>query len=96
MITFLLGFILGIFALIGYGAYRALGSDGWDDSNLLNWLRLLSHVYIHPEDFSKMYYLEAMIPGDEVETVRDIARVQSPFPYLGKDEFGDNFPGSRP
>jgi hypothetical protein len=52
-----LGFVLGIIFVIGYGAYRALNSEGWDDSNVNNWLRLLSHVFIHPQDFSQMYYL---------------------------------------
>lgn len=84
MFEFLGGVITGVLLLIGYGAYRAVRSDGWDDSNILNWLRLLSHVFIHPEDFGKMYYKKA--DGSEVR----------PFDYISKDEFADNFPDSRP
>ncbi len=73
--NFMFGFIMGIFVFIGYGAWRALRSDGWDDSNLLNWLRLLSHVFIHPEDFGKLYF------------VYDDGEAEKAFPYLGLDEF---------
>ena len=75
MTGILLGFILGVLSFIGYGAWRALRSDGWDDSNLLNWLRLLSHVYIHPEDFPKMWYVDHR--GE---------LVSRPFHYLENDE----------
>ena len=46
-------------ALIGYGCYRAVNSDGWDDSNMLNWIRLFSHTVMHPADFAQMYYINA-------------------------------------
>lgn len=80
MSNFFFGFTLGILGLIGYGAWRALRSDGWDQSNLLNWLRLLSHVFIHPGDFAKMYY----VYFDENETIYDYEKA---FSYLDKDEF---------
>lgn len=77
---FIGGFFAGILALIGYGCYRAVNSDGWDDSNMLNWIRLFSHIVMHPEDFAKMRYADG----------------SNPFPYLSKDEFSENFPSSRP
>jgi hypothetical protein len=72
LIEFILGWVVGLLTLIGYGAFRALGDDGWDDSNLLNWIRLLSHVVMHPSDFGKMVYA-----GTD----------ERPFWYLSEDEF---------
>jgi len=89
MFEFVGGFVTGIVALIGYGAYRAVNSDGWDDSNVLNWLRLLSYCFIHPEDFSEMYYLSEW----EMETLIDEGwECEKAFPYISKDEFSENFP----
>lgn len=90
IIAILLGVLLGIFLFVGYGAYRALNSPGWDNSNMFNWLRLLAHVYIHPEDFAEMYYLD----DSDIDMLQRVP--QRPFEYLGKDEFADNFPNSRP
>lgn len=86
--------LFGITVFVGYGAYRATRSDGWDDSNVLNWLRLLSHVFIHPEDFGQMYY----IPEDFVlESLEEAGyTLEKPFDYINKDEFADNFPQARP
>lgn len=78
MFSFALGFLLGLLAFIAYGAYRAVGSDGWDDSNILNWLRLLSHVVMHPEDFAKMWYVD-----------ENGVRTRRPFDYIDKDEFSE-------
>jgi hypothetical protein len=71
--SFLFGVFVGLFVFIGYVAYRAMRSDGWDDSNLCNVLRLLSHVALHPEDFGKMQYKDG----------------QRPFWYISEDEFED-------
>ena len=73
--SFFAGFLVGILFFIFYGGYRATNSDGWDDSNLFNWLRLLAHVFLHPEDFGRMYYIdkEGEIAG-------------RPFDYISKDE----------
>ena len=97
MSAFLLGFLVGILFTVGYGAYRALNSDGWDNSNALNWLRLLSHVYIHPEDFGRMYYLDQM-SRDILASggVVDGKHFTRPFAYIVGDEFSDNFPETRP
>jgi len=91
--SFILGFLLGLLFFIGYGAYRAVGSDGWDDSNILNWLRLLSHVIMHPEDFARMFYLTL---EQEDMIVMSGQNPERPFDYINKDEFSENFPYTRP
>ena len=73
MLTFLAGFILGIFVLLAYMIKRMLGSNGWDDSNITNALRLISHTVAHPEDFGKMQYEDGT----------------KPFWYISKDEFSE-------
>jgi hypothetical protein len=77
-VFFVGGIILGAFLLIGYICSRMVGSDGWDDSNITNALRLLSHVTLHPEDFGRMYYVtkEGEIKG-------------RPFWYVDKDELSE-------
>lgn len=69
--TFLLGFLLGALSFLGYLVYRCLRSDGWDDSNVLNALRLIAHVAFHPEDFAHMQYPDG----------------KRPFWYVNQDEF---------
>ena len=76
--SFLAGFLFGILFFVGYGAYRALRSKGWDNSNAFNWLRLLAHCFMHPEDFGRMYYIS-----------RDGEIEGRPFHYLDKDELSD-------
>lgn len=90
------GFVVGVVSLIGYGAHRALKSDGWDDSNILNWLRLLSKVFIHPEWFGQMYYLSDTQVEDLIDAGWPDIEDEKPFKYLNKDEFAENFPNSRP
>ena len=94
MFEFIGGFVTGIVVFIGYGAYRAVNSHGWDDSNINNWLRLLSHCFIHPADFGQMYYLS----DEEVDALEDYGFTDpvKPFKYINKDEFAENFPNSRP
>ena len=72
---FLAGFLFGIFFFIGFGAYRALSDPEWDDSNITNFLRLLAHVFLHPGDFGKMYYIDTY--GN---------KYRRPFWYISKDE----------
>lgn len=71
-------FFLGALFAIGYILWRMMRSDGWDDSNITNALRLLSHVTLHPEDFGRMYYVtkEGEIKG-------------RPFWYVDKDELSE-------
>lgn len=95
LLLFFGGTVFGWLSLIGYGAYRAVNSDGWDDSNMLNWIRLFSHIVMHPEDFAHMWYLE----DDHVELLESahfFSPPVKPFPYINKDEFSENFPQSRP
>ena len=75
---FLAGFLFGILFFIGYGAKRALSDSAWDDSNITNFLRLLTHVFLHPGDFGKMYYVSK--EGEIGER---------PFWYINKDELSE-------
>lgn len=70
------GFFLGVSALLGYQLWRMMRNDGWDDSNITNALRLLSHVVLHPEDFGKLQYPSGKRPfwyvdKDEISQVVD-------------------------
>jgi len=94
VLLFFGGFVTGMLSLIGYGCYRGVNAAGWDDSNALNWIRLFSHIILHPGDFTKMYYLSDEQLRIYMETYQ--MKPESPFPYLGKDEFSENFPSSRP
>ena len=75
---FLAGFLFGLFFFIGFGAKRALSSPNWDSSNLTNWLRLLAHVFLHPEDFGRMYYVD-----------KEGVIGKRPFYYIDKDELSE-------
>jgi len=78
-------FLMGIFALFGYMIWRCMRNEGWDDSNMTNALRLLSHVVLHPNDFGKMYYLD----GWQLSLLRKEhgERLDRPFWYVSEDEF---------
>jgi hypothetical protein len=67
------GFILGIFVLLAYMVKRMLSSSKWDDSNITNALRAISHLVAHPDDFGKMQYPDGSFP----------------FWYINKDEFSE-------
>jgi hypothetical protein len=76
-------FVCGMFAMLGYILWRMMRNDGWDDSNITNALRLLSHVTLHSEDFGKMYYLTQ----DQRDTLIDNKELISrPFWYISEDE----------
>lgn len=49
--------INGAILLVAYMCWRMMRNPGWDDSNVTNALRLLSHVVLHPHDFGRMYYI---------------------------------------
>lgn len=79
-------FLAGGLSLVIYMVVRMLGSSGWDDSNMTNALRLISHTVLHPEDFTKMYYLK---PAD-LELLKQYGFTpDKPFWYLDKDEFSE-------
>ena len=91
MMTFISGFILGVFSLLGYMVWRMLRSDGWDDSNITNALRVLSHVVLHPEDFGRMFYLREVQQSERGATPvqfggLNIMYLRRPFWYINKDE----------
>jgi hypothetical protein len=83
-------FVFGAFTLLGYILHRMMGNDGWDDSNITNALRLLSHVTLHPEDFGKMYYLsndmKNILNGARTPDSEELPR---PFWYVDKDELSE-------
>jgi hypothetical protein len=66
-------FILGIISFPFLAFLRARRDDSWDDSNITNMIRLISHVVAHPSDFARMSYEDG----------------KKPFWYLDKDEFSD-------
>ena len=73
LLLFITGFCLGAVALLAYMCHRMMKNDGWDDSNITNALRLISHVTLHPEDFGKMSYPNGT----------------RPFWYVSKDELSE-------
>ena len=78
MIEGILGFLIGVISLLGYILYRMMKNPGWDDSNITNALRLLSHVTLHAEDFGEMWYVDS-----------DLHAHKQPFWYLDKDELSE-------
>ena len=80
-------FLSGVIVLLGYILKRMMGNAGWDDSNITNALRLLSHVTLHPEDFGKMYYLtDTQLMMLLTTQEKTIAPPKRPFHYVDKDE----------
>ena len=86
-LVLLISFLMGAFFILGYLLWRMMRNDGWDDSNITNALRLLSHVILHAEDFGKMYYLSSKQYGELVLAGIDPAKFKRPFWYVDKDEF---------
>ena len=81
-------FFTGIFSLLLYILLRMMSNDGWDDSNITNALRVLSHVTLHAEDFGKMFYLNPT----QVKILQETSTYQDnplkrPFWYVNEDEF---------
>ena len=72
MLTFILGIIIGIL-LVPLIIYLRARNTGWDDSNIFNVFRVLCHLALHPDDFTKMQYPDG----------------KKPFWYLTEDEFSD-------
>lgn len=67
---------MGVLVLLGYILHRMMRNNGWDDSNITNAVRLLSHCTLHAEDFGKMWYHN---DSGEPEF--------RPFWYISEDEF---------
>ena len=72
MLAFILGIIIGIL-LVPIMIYLRAKNTGWDDSNIFNVFRVLCHLALHPDDFTKMQYPDG----------------KKPFWYLTEDEFSD-------
>lgn len=87
-IVFALSTLFGVTLLLSYLVARMLRSDGWDDSNMTNALRLLSHVAMHPEDFVHMYYVDGLYSPDKPFDY-DCLQIRKAFPYLSKDELSE-------
>ena len=87
LLLLLAGFSMGTLGLLAYIVVRMMRNEGWDDSNLTNALRLLSHVCLHPKDFGKMYYLNERQMRDIYLTGTD--EPIRPFWYVSKDELSE-------
>lgn len=72
MLAFILGIIIGIL-LVPLIIYLRARNTGWDDSNIFNVFRVLCHLALHPDDFTKMQYEDG----------------KKPFWYLTEDEFSN-------
>ncbi len=76
-------FVAGAIGLLFYMLSRMVGSDGWDDSNITNALRLIVHAVLHPEDFVKMFYLTE----EQLALLKEHGHEpKKPFWYLPLDE----------
>lgn len=73
LLSILAVYLVGMMSTLGYILYRMMKQPGWDDSNITNALRLLSHVTLHPTDFPKMQYPDG----------------KRPFWYVTKDELSE-------
>jgi len=72
ILSILIGIIIG-FLLLPFIIYFRARRTGWDDSNIFNVFRVLCHLALHPNDFTKMRYEDGKYP----------------FWYLTKDEFSE-------
>lgn len=68
----IISLIAGVF-LVPLIIYFRARNTGWDDSNIFNVFRVLCHLALHPDDFTKMQYEDG----------------KKPFWYLTKDEFSE-------
>lgn len=70
VLLLILGILIGIL-VVPLVIYLRATHTGWDDSNIFNVFRVLCHLALHPDDFTKMQYPDG----------------KKPFWYLTKDEF---------
>jgi len=66
-------FLLGVLSFPFLLFLRARRDDAWDDSNMANMIRLISHIATHPGDFGRMRFEDG----------------KRPFWYINKDEFSE-------
>lgn len=82
----------GMLVLVGFGCYRSVTSEGWDDSNILNWIRLFTLLCIHPKRFVGLFRLSEK----QIQILKDAGEEPlEPFDFIRKDEFAENFPKTR-
>ena len=90
ILIFLGGMAWGWIVLVGAATQRAVTSRGWDDSNITNWLRMFSHLVVHPGDFFHAWYTKKVVVygkfGAE-QTVRIATRRVGW--YASKDELSE-------
>lgn len=86
LVIIVTSFITGVLLSLGYMIWRMMRNKGWDDSNMTNALRLISHTVLHANDFGKMYYLDADIVEKLKKEGVDLKR---PFWYIDKDELSE-------
>lgn len=72
VLLLILGILIGIL-VVPLVIYLRATHTGWDDSNIFNVFRVLCHLALHPDDFTKMQYPDG----------------KKPFWYLTKDEFSE-------
>jgi hypothetical protein len=89
MFEFIGGLSTGILLLLGYMVHRMMKNKGWDDSNVINALRLIAHVVLHPEDFGKMFYINGPVKHMLAHYGKDEEILQRPFWYVSKDELSE-------
>lgn len=80
--------VCGAITMLGYILWRMMRNEGWDNSNITNALRLLSHVTLHSEDFARMYYLS----DAQVKLANDLFPeevIKRPFWYISEDELSE-------
>ena len=90
ILILLAGMVVGVVGLLGYMVHRMMSNEGWDDSNITNALRLLSHVVMHPQEFERMFYIDK----DQWEAIAGYSPIlasslRRPFWYVDKDELSE-------
>ena len=87
---FCTGFFTGFFFFIGFVTFRALRSGHWDTSNIMNVLRLIAFVAVHPEVFPYLIdFRELNILGPDWKYAGSNWKKVFRFWYLKRDEFKD-------
>ena len=94
LLGLLFAWLAGALMLLAYILHRMMKNKEWDDSNITNALRLLSHVCLHPEDFGRMFYLQEVSPETKGATPAQVGNssivyLKRPFWYVSKDELSE-------
>lgn len=87
ILSFVGGFSIGVFGLLGYMLKRLMSNLEWDDSNITNALRLLSQVVLHPQDFLRLYYMTDAQLAQFIELYESLPK--QPFWFVKLDELSE-------